>query len=513
MSWITKNLLSRTARPLLAALLSILFLSWPAILNGGAFFFPDTSSYLRGADAALHEAMGFQSEWGDKRYLYVRPNYAATPNGGSGVEHSGLGTSMHPVLLGRSVYYGLSILPLVVAFSSVGGALLQAAFAVLNVRLVLVATGVSRVRVDLWQVITVLSLACLTPLPFFVSLLMPDVFAGFAVCLTAAGAVGWSRLLVLERVALVLTLLLSAMVHTSHFLILFGLLGLSLVLRLCGAKLSKAGIAVIFLACSGALVGEWAFKSAIVHRLGETPIRPPFLTARLIDEGPGFDLLTRRCPNIGFEACHFLNRMPFDSDAFLWSTDRTKGVFSVESHDVQRRLANQDLSFAAATLRFAPAAVFEKGARAALRQASLLHLNIFNAESPPEAGGGLADNLPPSYAREVRRSLYGKQRMPVAFFDLATQLSGLVSAAMLAAAFLLNRRVSILKREAALFAAFLLFGFCINIVLTGTLSKPHDRYNIRLIWILPLGALALVARWQAPALVKDEPCSPKILEA
>ena len=45
-----------------AAAASILLLCWPALVNGGAFFFPDTGTYMREADTAFHELTGWQSE-------------------------------------------------------------------------------------------------------------------------------------------------------------------------------------------------------------------------------------------------------------------------------------------------------------------------------------------------------------------------------------------------------------------------------------------------------------------
>ena len=49
---------------LLVVVSSIAFL-WPAMLNGGPFWFPDSSTYIRAADAAAVTLTGHRSEWSD----------------------------------------------------------------------------------------------------------------------------------------------------------------------------------------------------------------------------------------------------------------------------------------------------------------------------------------------------------------------------------------------------------------------------------------------------------------
>jgi hypothetical protein len=70
-----------------------------------------------------------------------------------------------------------------------------------------------------------------------------------------------------------------------------------------------------------------------------------------------------------------------------------------------------------------------------------------------------------------------------------------VAAALFLAAVLLGR-----SRESGLVrlrgaAGLFLAAVVLNATVTGALSKPHDRYNVRVIWVLQLAVLAvLVAR-------------------
>jgi hypothetical protein len=46
-----------------------------------------------------------------------------------------------------------------------------------------------------------------------------------------------------------------------------------------------------------------------------------------------------------------------------------------------------------------------------------------------------------------------------------------------------------LRAAAGLFLA----AIALNATVTGALSKPHDRYNVRALWVLQLAALAVLA--------------------
>lgn len=477
-----------------AGIVAILLLCWPAFLNGGAFFFPDTSAYLRGADAAVHELTGWSSVWSDKRHLYDDPAVAAAEPVAEGTPTEPDTTSLHPVLLGRSIYYGLAIFPFIALLGSIGAVLFQAALAVFVIRIALVAFGADRAGLPVRVLAVTALLAGLTSLPFFVSLLMPDLFAGLAIVLAISAAIGWRRLSTLERVGVAAVLILSATTHSSHVLILLALFGVLLLLQIGVRASAPAALALVLAAALSGVVSERLFVAAVAERLGEPPIRPPFLTARLISEGPGFRLLSSRCPTIGFEACRYVDRMPRDSDTFLWSFRPQDGVFSVESHAVQRKLAEQDFAFALATLRDAPGAVIQSSLSAMTRQLFLSRLDIFNAPARAASPDEPPFDLPESFAKEVSDSRYAAGAMPVEVSEWAVTLIAIAAALYLAwiVAGAGLRRSGEHDRRLAVAALAFLLAVVANAFVSGAMSKPHNRYNSRVIWVLPLGALAIV---------------------
>lgn len=494
------------AAALLAALLAALMLCWPALLNGGGFFFPDSSNYLRQADAAVVELTRWRSEWSDKQQLYAGLPKAdapqAPPPAAAGVSAPQAGP-LHPVLLGRSVYYGLAIFPFIVLFGSLGVVALQAALAVATIWLTLVAFGAPRSRMAAWLLGSTALLAALTSLPFFVSLLMPDVFAGFAVALAVSACAGWRRLAVAERIGLVALLTLCGMAHSSHVLLLTGLACVALAVSWRMRQNLTAGLAAMLLAAVAGLVGEQAFVFAITHKMGQPPIRPPFLTARLINDGPGLALLAARCPAIGLEACRFRDRMPRDSDTFLWSQAPADGVFSVENHAVQRNLAKQDVAFAIAAFRHDPVAVLLSSAGKATTQLFLTKLNIFNSTGRPGSDTAFADNLPARYKAEVRASRYATGSNPVTVSRWANAVTA-AAAAIFLACVVAGRTGERRRPDIRTAAALLLMAIAINAAVTGTLSKPHDRYNVRIIWVLQLTTLAILAARRRPLPEQDQ---------
>lgn len=478
---------------LLAALAGVLLLSWPALLNGGAFFFPDTGTYLRSADAIVGEATGVRSAWSDRRDLYgdgaQETTSASAPATDAQPAEAAAGP-LHPVLLGRSIYYGLMVFPFVALIGSTAAALLQAGFAVLTIWLALAAFGCDRSRMPARLVIVTALLAGLTSLPFFVSMLMPDVFAGFAIVLAASAIAGWQRLARWERLGLAGLLAFSAMTHSSHVLILFALGAITLPLILLARVKAKPALGLMAMAVACGIAGDQLFVWAVTQRLGEPPIRPPFLTARLINDGPGLQMLTKSCPGVGFKACDYLDRMPADSDVFLWGMSPRDGVFSAEPIPVQRALAEQDTRFAIQTLSQYPVDVALSSVRSIARQVTLTDLNLFNY--PRGMREITTMGTPEPIASEILASRYGQGTMPVAFWRWANVATGLIAAILLIAVLIGKTRERNLG-ELRTAAGLVLAAIALNAAITGAMSKPHDRYNVRVIWVLQLAALAILA--------------------
>ena len=97
-------------------------------------------------------------------------------------------------------------------------------------------------------------------------------------------------------------------------------------------------------------------------------------------------------------------------------------------------------------------------------------------------------NLPASYTKRTARSAWTND-FPLAIYSTVT-----IFAAVLASAFVgvaLTRRWKDVSAELKVICIITFLGFLLNALICGALSGPHERYQARLTWLLPLGALIL----------------------
>ncbi|MDO9500291.1 hypothetical protein [Falsiroseomonas sp.] len=343
-----------------------------------------------------------------------------------------------------------------------------------------------------WHLATCLGTAALTTAPFTIALLMPDVFA--PIVLLALLLLGFARDALTRAEAFWLGLLaaIGIATHLSHVPLALALVVfVALVARRVWPVLRAAAplVAAILL-----LLGTnyWGHGRAALSPHGAT-----FALARLQADGPAAAVIRDRCPESGWHLCAFADRLPMDSDAFLWETD---SPVNRAPDGTPRFLGGALLSAEASlivseTLRTHTLEVARTTALNALRQMVLATVGDTLVETHLEAAvrPRIAEGFP---AREL------------AAYDAALQPRGLLPEA--AAPFLIGH-VPVLLAGAvlALFAWWrslgdrqriglvvgVLVGVSANALATGGLSKPHLRYEARILWLMPvIAGLALLPR-------------------
>jgi hypothetical protein len=217
---------------------------------------------------------------------------------------------------------------------------------------------------------------------FFASRLMPDMFAGVTILATANRIVYGGQM---NRVCLLAWIgLLGAapLFHSTHVLI---------------ALVIFAGAAVFFYIVL-AFAGDAAFSIATMRAFGVAPIRPPFLTARMVADGPGEAYLKASCPDSGFAACRFIDRLPTTADRFLWSSDAANGgVFTPADPATRRALSNEQFRFVLAVLRYDPLGEVTAMTRNTLKQIGMVSMFEFNLNSLDK--NEFRQELPPRYLK------------------------------------------------------------------------------------------------------------------
>ena len=484
-------------------LLLVFLATWPALLNGQAFIFADTTAYIKGAAMGVEKATGFHSPWLDRRDTSAETasSAAALADFESSPERKG-------ALAGRSVYYGAFLLLSSMVGSLWVAVLLQGALALLVIGIAANVVGIGLPPSRSANVALVVLLLGGTSLSFYVSMLMPDLLAALAVLSIATLMLGTTPRLWQSGV-LAGTIAFAALSHSSVILIggllvatifvLAGLLGHSSI----GQLLRSAAWVVAALAVG--VAGEVAFSVVMVKTVGEPPIRPPFLTARLLADGPGTRWVHEHCQTSTYAVCKFASIAgKGTSDEFLWEKDPSIGAFTVADKATRQALGREQWRFATDVTMAYPGDVFRSTFNNLFIQVTSLGLEGFNYDPPNYID--LRAKMPPAFLKALDNSLAAEGRFPVGAFEVLQWAVLSVSVAYLAY-WLTHQSIDGASRRLRRLCLWVGLGVLFNALICGAMSTPHDRYQTRVVWlVVMLSVFAANVRWPAamPRKIEEE---------
>jgi hypothetical protein len=474
---------------ILTILLLSLTLLWPALRNGGPFLMSDTSTYIRGADAAVYKLTGTGSMWTGTFINRYEPTSPALLHISKPADPADL-----PVTIaGRSIFYGAFLYLFSLTGSFWGVAITQAlmtatAMTLAAANLLRVSGRPTQNRVGFALLVLI---AAVSPAAYFVDFMMPDIFLPLGMLAFCQIAILWRFLTRAER-AFWLSLLTAAMLfHALHLVIIASLFAVLWIIR--GSALwrdGRAGAVAIMLAIAVTVAGQAAVSLMITRATGAAPVEVPFVAARLIADGPGRDYLIEHCRQRPFALCHYRDRLRNDSDSLLWSYDPKNGIFSAVAPRQRRQIAAEQTAFVLAVARDRPWAVIRSTASSILNQAGKWALTEFNYK--PFQRDNFVTKLPQPALDDVRRSAAYAQTMPVRLVEIMTPLLVLAAIPLLFLRYW-RARTTTTHDPIPLYLSIVISGIILNIIICGGLSAPHDRYLMRLIWLLPLCAAMLVS--------------------
>ena len=344
------------------------------------------------------------------------------------------------------------------------------------------------------------ALALVSTAPWFVSFLMPDIFAAMTVlCIFLLGFS--TRLSRLEVVWLVLLGSLAIAVHLSNLVIAAA----CLVGVLC-LGFRRLTLAVLPLACAVAILlgtNLYAFQNAAISPHGSV-----FMLARLSGDGNTKEILEKHCPQKNWYLCAWADRLPTDSDEFLWN-----GKGPVWSHPGGPiGLAPEASEIVSYVLRTRPWPVLLSGLNNMAQQLWMIqlgdtlhadHLDVTVAKSLRQHFAAVELERM-NASRQMKHTLAADavwfSRLSIGVFYCAA-LFGLyvLFVAWRKRGAQLEQAHAPLEREhTKLVVSFILMlwlGVVANALATGALSKPHHRYQARIAWLLVLPPLLL---WRDP---------------
>ena len=425
---------------LAAILAGGLLLVWPALLNGYPILFSDTGGFL-------HQTLGPLMIW-DKPWVYGPMLHAFHWRVTLWLPILAQGTALSWLLwLTRRAACG-AVTP--------GGHLFLLA-----------------------------GLAGLSAAPWFAALLMPDILAPMLVlALYLLSGPSLSRGQV-AGVLLLATLAIAA--HLAH-------LPLAAALVLLLAVLRRRWLPALPLAAALALL--LVTNLAGHGRLALSPYGATFLLARLQADGPAARTIQAACPAAGWYLCAFADRLPMDSDEFLWRPDSPVN----RAAEGQPRflggalLAPEAGSILAATFRREPLGVALAMAGNSWRQLGLVRVGdtLAGDDLATTVALRLADGFSPGEQKRYATALQSRGLLPAAAGAFLAPHRLVLLLGGLAALLAWRRAAARGDPERLALVLCVLVGVTANAIATGALSGPHDRYQARIAWLLPLaGVLAM----------------------
>ncbi len=498
---LSRNLVMGLQRAGLIAFAAALLL-WPAVVNGRPALFPDTALYFSEAEY-LMEALGVVAPGhgvvpvADPTRL---PEAPGAPNVSAGIDG------------GRSPVWA-SFLYLL---QRAGGVWLvayvqacAAAFAVYGLY------RVAAPRAPLAGYLTVMGgLAVASSLPVFATLMMPDVFAGVAAVCALTALVYWDRLGLVKRIALLALLVFSIMAHGSNAFVaaIFAVLGGAL-LAFSGVGVAQAlkRSALVLLAAFIAVGGMRLAYQPMQARAGEVIGSPPFLSARVLADGPARAYLRRACDRGQvFALCRFARQPLANSDEILWSRMPGRAVFTLSDVATTHQLEREDLRFALSALLADPLGQAAASLRNAAEQLVLADVSdSFDDQRTFVTDGywrrtSLPKIMPDAAACTVR----GRCAPRVPSIAVSVLVDAVLAVSILFVGWRLagsdmraswrsvwERRSEDDDRARMIRLALLALGLLLaNAAVCGVLSGPFPRYQARMAWIAPMVAGLMVAR-------------------
>ena len=371
---------------------------------------------------------------------------------------------------------------------------LQSLAAAWVILLTLRALGLLETRLDTWRygaLMAVLSVG--TALPWLVSLLLTDIFAGLSVLTLYLLVCRDDRLSRLERIGL---FLLTAFAAASHSATLAVLLGLCLVGWMARPWLSDLIPVAGLLRGSLALVAGGllllATNYALSGKVAWTPGGYGVAFGRMLQDGIVKRYLDAHCPDPRFQLCPYRDKFPATADEFLWGKSMfdTLGRFTGLGVEMRTIVIESLAAYPQMQAQKADAATAQQLTMVATGEGT--HNLVWHTY-------GIFDQRLPWQAAEMRAAKQQKGQLDFHLINrlhVPVALTSMLVVVLMLAHGIWRRQID----QITLLAAVVTLSLLGNAAACGVLSGPHDRYGARIVWIATfvVGA-ALLRLWSGRA--------------
>jgi hypothetical protein len=461
--------------------MAVLFLL-PALDNGFPFVHPDSGSYLGGA--------GLSHISGESRPIFF-PWFTRVFDLPILVHSSTNQIPWH--LKGLSPWPSVALQSLITAWM-----------------IWLFASALFRLTETSRLLLLALLLALGTSLPWFVGQIMPDIFTALMILTLALLWLLYDILPRVSRMMLVLLITAAVAFHQANLLVALWMIPAFGLCTLLGWRPSKASIHGIFASGIGLTLGAALLLTAnlVDGRFALSNGGSVFLLARLLGDGTALSYLRNACPQRRFSVCVYMDEFySFNSfrptgvtisphcgfydwglpSYFVWDGPLDGlGGFRAEESEASAIVADTLSAYPLAQ----SLASFDNGWRL------LLSFRTGSGLCPYSETEFLSTTIHNIFGSAVYDNYLKSKQIHDALFDQLKLLNYIhvpviVASFLIVIGFLTVGGLQKQPREffACMFVIVLLVG---NAFTLGALSGPDDRYQSRVIWLVPLLATCIV---------------------
>lgn len=445
------------------------FLTWPLLLFGGPAYISDSAAYLKGGRVAVEYAA---DKFSQPAAATIEPA-ASTENASSiASEPSAQAQATGARAISYSVAAYLLRMP---GLSLTGLAMMQILAAAFLCAVTATALGVKRERNF---VLLAAILASTTSLPIFTAFAVPDIFSaillGCAVLLTTK----LDRLSAGIRISLVALAAFAITTHASHPPLAAGLLIVgSAYLWARSRKGEQHGWRRWGWAAAPLVIGAAATVGSGFIAFGEASVAPkhyPLALARSISDGPARWYLERQCVRPRYAVCEvFGTSIPDQVPPFLFGETGLDGRATPEQMD---RIRAEEREIVVRAALAYPGLEVSTLSRNFLRQLGSVGFNAIN----------FADTIGVDSAGNPR--IVESRAAPLAMLTVLHFLFAAVLLVSIAWALAKFRNLATSDRSALL---LLVTGILGNAVICVVFSGIAERYQSRIVWLIPLFVLSI----------------------
>jgi hypothetical protein len=384
----------------------------------------------------------------------------------------------------RSYFYALFVAPAHLTHTLWSVVIVNSILILWLLRLVLREVFAIRSRVE---VLVIIAILCVTSsLPWFTAFVMPDIFTPMTVLGLFMIAFCLERLGRWEQRGVIALTFLAMIVHYTNVPIAFGLTLIWLLARTVMRERIDAPMPHLAIPAALMAAGVVAIVISNYLTLGIATYSPggyAFLEARLIDHGPAVAYLRENCPTHHYAACDYLDRMPMKGEDFLWAPD---GLFSKFGFIAPRK---EGMEIVTRTVEEYPFWVARDAFYDAVEQ--LEHAQTGNGLRAAEINP-TTEAIQSLYPGEFETYLNSRQGRGE--FTHRRELWALHWNFLIICAFYSSFIAILLAFDRRWLPVELMITVgltvLINAFATGPVSEPTNRYGSRIIWLVPLIALA-----------------------